>query len=139
MPHSQYSPGLPVYLPRCPRFSTVTNDATPSETGIALLLLKHLLYLSSLAHPDASEVHVEDLAPVTGRNFGRWYSRTGDAGIVDSDLYTPKGLCSFANAFLYRLLIADIHFDRLNVDIRMPLLKLAHCRLQSLWIDISNC
>jgi hypothetical protein len=79
-------------LATLPPFSTVTNDATPSEAGIALLLFKHLLYLSSLAHPDTSEVHVDDLAPVTDCNFGRWYSRTRDAGIVDSDLYTPKGL-----------------------------------------------
>jgi hypothetical protein len=102
-------------------------------------LLQHLLYLSSLAHPDTSEIDIQDLTPILGHNFRRWYGWATDTGIVNSDVYTSKGAYRLAYAVFDRFLAADVHFDRLDVDIGVSPFQLIHRCLQSLWIDINNC
>jgi hypothetical protein len=109
------------------------------EARCALLLLQHLLYLSSLAHPDASKIHVQNLGPVTDRNFWRWYRWASNTGIVNSDVYTSECVHGLPDPFLNRFLAADIHFDRPDVDIGISSPQLIQCCLQSLRIDISDC
>jgi hypothetical protein len=98
-----------------------------------------LLYLGSLTHPDTSEINVQNLAPVTGRDIGRWHYWPTNTGIVDSDVDAPEGAYGLTYGVFHRFLAADVHFDRLDVDIGVSVLQLVHRRLQSLWIYIRDC